>query len=139
MQSTLNAGDSVQVAKRLYKYLPDTLHNAVLVFQNINGPLDPVRLKSKVSDFNTKNFGSRVIQLQELLFDHRLKIFILREFSNKAEALLYVNALFDNDDVFGNISNDAYQLYAISVNNLATLLSEKKTEAYENFYRGFYK
>ncbi len=138
-QTTVKAGDSVQVVKRLYNYLPDTLHDAVLIFQNINGPLDPVRLKSKVSDFNTKNFGSKAIQLQELLFDHRLKIFIIREFSNKAEALLYVNALFDNDDVFGNISNDAYQLYAISVNNLASLLSEKKTEAYENFYRGFYK
>jgi tetratricopeptide (TPR) repeat protein len=126
-------------AGRLYTYLPDTLHNVVLIFQNINGPLNPDKLKNKISDFNAKNFGSKNITFQDLLFDHRLVIFILRTFSNKQEALLYANVLFDNDDVFGNVSNEAYQLYAISVNNLPALLAEKKTTDYENFYRSFYK
>ena len=74
-----------------------------------------------------------------MLFDHRNKIFILKSFDNKQDALDYSTLLYNHDDVFGNISTDAYQLFVISVNNLPTLLNKKKTEEYEDFYRGFYR
>ena len=51
----------------------------------------------------------------------------------------YLTTLYDNDAVFGSESNDTYQLYAISVNNLSTFLKEKKTVDYEDFFRKFYK
>lgn len=123
----------------LYNYLPDTLHQVVLIFQNINGPLDPNKVKNKLSDFNSVNYSSKGITFQDVLFDHRLKIFMIKSFVNKAEAMQYYAALYDNDDVFGNVSNDAYQLYTVSVNNLPTLLKEKKTVDYEDFFRKFYK
>jgi hypothetical protein len=77
--------------------------------------------------------------MQDLLFDHRLKIIILKSFTNKQDALSYYNLFYNHDDVFGNVSPDNYQLYVISVNNLPTLLSEKKTDLYEDFYRSFYR
>lgn len=131
--------DTIAANKKLFKYIPDTLHNAILIFQNIGGPLDPERLKNKIADFNQVNFGSKGITMQELLFDHRLKIMILKSFNNKQDALQYYSLLYDNDDVFGQVNPDAYQLYVISVNNLPTILREKKTNEYEDFYRGFYR
>ncbi len=124
---------------KLFSYLPDTLHNVILIFQNIGGPLDPDGLKNKISDFNSKNFNSKNITLQDLLFDHRNKIFILKSFKDKPDALQYSSLLYNHDDVFGNVSPDAYQLYVISVNNLPLLLTQKKTDQYEDFYRDFYK
>ncbi len=123
----------------LYNYLPDNMHNVVLLIQNINGPFDPNKIKNKLSNFNTANFGSKGITFDEQLYDHRLKIFIIKSFSNKQEAMQYYSTLYDNDDVFGNVSNETYQLYAISVNNLSAFLKEKKTEDYEDFFRKFYK
>jgi tetratricopeptide (TPR) repeat protein len=135
----ISMSDTSAANKKLYKYLPDTVHNVVLIFQNIGGPLDPDKLRNKLSDFNAKNFGSKSITLQEMLFDHRLKIFILKSFANKQEALQYTSLLFDNDDVFVHVNPDAYELYAVSVNNLPTLLTQKKTDKYDEFYRGVYK
>ena len=131
--------DTSQANKKIYTYLPDTTHNVILILQNIGGQLDPDKLKNKLADFNTKNFGSNEITMQDLLFDHRLKIIILKSFTDKNDALQYFSTLYDNDEVFVQVSTEAYQLFVISVNNLPILLSLKKTDLYEDFYRGFYK
>jgi tetratricopeptide (TPR) repeat protein len=138
---TMPASDtSTAVADaHLYKYLPDTVHHVILITQNIGGLLNTERLKNKLSDFNMNNYASKNISMQDLMFDHRNKIFIMKFFNDKVDALEYVNALYDNDDVFGQVSADAYQLYVISVNNLPILLNEKHTADYEDFYRSFYR
>jgi tetratricopeptide (TPR) repeat protein len=122
-----------------FKYMPDTTHYVVLIFQNIGGPVDGNKLKIKLSDFNRINFGSKNIQVQDNLFDARNKILILKEFPNRADALAYNNVLYDNDDVFGNTDPASYQEYVVSVNNLPVLMTQKKTDEYEDFYRNFYK
>jgi tetratricopeptide (TPR) repeat protein len=131
--------DTSSVNAKLYTYLPDTTHFVILIFQNIGGPLNPDRLKNRISDFNSANFGTKALTMQDFLFDHRYKIFVIRNFSNKNEALQYTAAVYDNDNIFGNVNHDAYRLYAISINNLPTLLQQKKTEDYEDFYRGLYQ
>lgn len=124
---------------RTYVYAPDTAHCVVLIFQNIGGPIDPVKIKSKLSDFNSRYFGQKSVTMQDFLFDHRLKIIVLRSFNNKSDVMNYVNTLFDNDEVFGNLAPDNYELYAVSVNNLPELLKQKKTADYQDFYRSFYR
>jgi tetratricopeptide (TPR) repeat protein len=131
--------DTSKANAKLYTYLPDTTHFVILIFQNIGGPLNPERVKNRLTDFNSANFGSKGITIQDFLFDHRYKIFIVKNFSNKSDALQYTAAVYDNDNIFGNVNHDAYRLYAISVNNLPTLLGQKKTDDYEDFYRGLYQ
>ncbi len=131
--------DSVKKLLTPYSYMPDTTHYAVLIFQNIGGPIDGNRLKAKLSDFNTKSFGTKGLEVQDILFDHRNKIVIIKSFSNRTDALDYYRALYDNDEVFGNLSTDNYQQYVISVNNFPELLQQKKTDLYEDFFRNFYK
>ncbi len=131
--------DTALSSNNQFSYIPDTLHNVVVIFQNIGGPLNPEQLKNKISDFNSKNFNSKNLELQDLLFDHRNKIFVLRSFKNKQDALQYSSLFNNNDDVFGNVNTDAYQIYVISVNNLSLLLKLKATDKYEDFYRDFYR
>ena len=122
-----------------FKYNPDTVHFVVVIFQNIGGAIDPTKYKTKLSNFNSTNYGSKGIQVQELLFGPRNKIFILRSFANKSEALSYNSNLYDNDDVYGNVSTDEYHQYVISANNLSELIRQMKVDEYEDFYRNFYR
>lgn len=135
--------DSSQIAEVVlstaFKYNPDTIHFVVVIFQNIGGAIDPIRFKTKLSNFNASSFGSKSIDVQDLLFGPRKKIFILRSFPNRVDALSYNAALYDNDDVFGNVSTDEYQEYVISANNLSELIRQMKTDEYEDFYRNFYR
>lgn len=133
------AVDTAVAPVSAFDYQPDTTHFVVVIFQNIGGALDPSRFKTKLSNFNTTNFGSKNIQVQDLLFGPRNKIFILRSFSNRTDALSYNSTLYDNDEVYGNVSTDQYQEYVISANNLAELIRQMKTDQYEDFYRNFYR
>ena len=139
LETLPTAVDSTLTTDNQFSYLPDTLHVVVLIFQNIGGPLNPDQLKNKISDFNTKYFNSKNISFQDLLFDHRNKIFIFKSFKDKADAFQYSSLLNNHDEVFGNISTDAYQIYVVSVNNLSLLLRLKATDQYEDFYRDFYR
>ncbi len=134
------SGDVTSAAnQKIFTYMPDTTHFVVLIFQNIGGPLDPERLKNRMTDFNSVNFTSKSLSIQDFLFDHRYKIFIVKTFPNKADALQYSTTIYDNDNIFGNVNHDAYKLFSISANNLPTLLGQKKTDLYEDFYRNFYQ
>jgi len=124
---------------RLYNYAPDTLHYVVIVFQTVGGEVDGVKLKAKVSDFNSANYSTKNYGSADIMFDHRRTLFMIRSFSNKKEALDYSNHLYNNDEVFGNINPNSYEQFVISVNNYPALLREKKTDDYDTFYRSFYK
>jgi hypothetical protein len=131
--------DTSAANQRFYTYQPDTTHFVILIFQNIGGPINPDRLKNRMSDFNSANFGARALTMQDFLFDHRNKIFVFKSFPNKNDAMQYADAVYDNDNIFGNVNHEEYKLYSISVNNLPELLTQKKTDDYENFYRNFYR
>ncbi|MFN8167132.1 MAG: tetratricopeptide repeat protein, partial [Bacteroidia bacterium] len=139
-EAPVNASnDSIHRVLNPFNYLPDTTHYVVLIFQNIGGALDGNKLKNKLSDFNSKNYAAKALQVRDVLLDHRNKMIIIDSFANRAQALEYFSTLYDNDDVFGNVSTDNYQQYCISVNNYPELLKQKNTVMYEDFYRNFYK
>ncbi|MBK6839598.1 MAG: tetratricopeptide repeat protein [Bacteroidetes bacterium] len=120
-------------------YNPDTVHYVVIIFQAIGGPVDGNKLKNKIADFNGVNYGLKGLTMMDMMMDHRNKIMIIKSFPNKTEALSYNSHIYDNDDVYGNTNPESYQQYVISVNNLAALMREKKTDQYEDFYRMFYR
>ena len=124
---------------KLFAYNPDTVHYVIIIFQAIGGPVDGNKLKNKIADFNGVNYGLKGLTMMDMMMDHRNKIMIIKSFPNKTEALSYNSHIYDNDDVYGNTNPESYQQYVISVNNLAALMREKKTDQYEDFYRMFYR
>lgn len=124
---------------KLFAYNPDTVHYVIIIYQAIGGPVDGNKLKNKIADFNGVNYGLKGLTMMDMMMDHRNKIMIIKSFPNKTEALSYNSHIYDNDDVYGNTNPESYQQYVISVNNLAALMREKKTDQYEDFYRMFYR
>lgn len=133
------ANDSIKKILNPYNYIPDTTHYVIIIFQNIGGAIDGTKLKTKLSNFNTKNYATKSLEIQDVLLDHRNKMIIVKNFNDRTDALEYNSNLFDNDEVYGNTSTDNYQEYVISVNNYSELVRQKKTDLYEDFFRNFYK
>ncbi|MBP6335066.1 MAG: hypothetical protein KA444_06290 [Bacteroidia bacterium] len=124
---------------RLYSYRYDTIHFVVIIFQALGGEVDGLKLKNKLSDFNSANYSNKSLAISDLMFDHRNKMVVIKAFENKKEALEYNNHVNDNDEIYGNINPNSYQQFVISLNNYPTLILEKKTDDYEDFYRSFYR
>ncbi|REJ80943.1 MAG: hypothetical protein DWQ44_04215 [Bacteroidetes bacterium] len=125
--------------KRLFNYMPDTMHYVIIIFQAVGGEVDGILLKRKISDFNGKNYSAKSYSTSDLMFDHRQKIITVKSFRNKADALSYSSHLYNNDDVYGNTNPNAYRQFVISINNYPELLLQKKLEDYDDFYRSFYR
>ncbi|MFM2135907.1 MAG: hypothetical protein RL021_1307, partial [Bacteroidota bacterium] len=125
--------------RRAFTYLPDTVHFVAIIFQNIGGLLNGDRVKTKLSNFNSTNYSTKGLTVQDYMLDHRFKIIVIGNFGNKAEAMGYHTHLLDNDDVYGDVSTDHYKQFAISANNLPEMLRQKKSDDYEDFFRTFYK
>lgn len=136
---TVRSADNVKPESRTFYYMPDTTHYVVIVFQNIGGPVDGNKLKSKISDFNLRNYSQKGYTIMDLMFDHRNKMMVIKEFPNKAEALSYNSHLYNNDEVFGNLNPDAYKERVISINNFPEVIRQKKLDEYDDFYLHFYK
>jgi tetratricopeptide (TPR) repeat protein len=134
-----NEPPALDTAKRLYTYFPDTAQFIVIAFQNIGGPIKSDTLLKRLSDYNSKYYGTKEYAISSLMFDHRLKIVIVKEFANKAEALEYYNGLLNNDEVYGNLNPDSYNQLIVSTNNFAPFIIEKKLDDYIDFFNRFYK
>jgi len=132
------ATDSLSNIK-LYNYLPDTMHYVIIIFQAVGGEVDGLKLKTKLSDFNGKYYGTNNYNISDLMFDHRKKVVIVKSFKNKKEALEYNKHIYNHDEIYGNINPNAYEQFVISINNFPTLLREKNTNEYDEFYRPFYR
>ena len=124
---------------KLYDYMPDTIHYVIIIFQAIGGEVDGLKLKTKLSDFNSKNYGMQNYTISDLMFDHRNKMVMIKAFKDKKDALEYSKHIYSHDEVYGNINPNAYRQYVVSVNNFPALIREKKTEDYDDFYRSFYR
>ncbi len=125
--------------KRLYTYYPDTAQFVVVSFQSIGGPIKSDTLLRRLSNYNAKYYGMKAYDISSLMFDHRLKIVMVKEFKNKEEALEYYNGLLDNDEVYGNLNPDSYKQFIVSTNNFAPFIIEKKLDDYIDFFNRFYK
>ncbi len=129
----------VDTTARLYVYNPDTAQFVVVSFQNIGGPINSDSLTLKISNYNDKYYGLKGYRISNLLYDHRSKIIVVKEFLNKDEALEYYNGMNDNDEVYGNLNPEAYQQFIISTNNFDSFIRERKLNDYLDFFRQFYK
>ena len=124
---------------KLYSYMPDTIHYVVIIFQAVGGEVDGLKLKTQLSDFNSKNYGTKNYNISDLMFDHRNKMVMIKSFKDKNEAVDYSKHIFSHDEVYGNTNPNAYRQFVVSLNNFPALVREKKTEEYDDFYRSFYK
>ncbi|MEO8086063.1 MAG: tetratricopeptide repeat protein [Bacteroidota bacterium] len=124
--------------ERMYNYSEDTTHLLVLAFRNV-GPLNSDQLKIKLSNYNTKYYSTKGYSITSQLLDHITQIIIIREFTNKNEAMLYFTGANDNDEIFGNTNPDLYQMFVMSDNNFPSFVKDKKIETYQDFFRKFYQ
>jgi len=124
--------------ERMYNYSEDTTHLLVLAFRN-EGPINSEQLKIKLSNYNTKYYGTKNYLITSQLLDHITQIIIIREFANKNEAMLYLNGARDNDEIFGNTNPDLYNMFVMSTNNFPSFVKDKKVESYMDFFRKFYQ
>lgn len=127
--------DSATLQK--YNYNPDTTHFIMVVFP-IAG-MNAVEMQKKITDYNNKYFSLKAYSTTNLVLDNKNQVILIRNFFDKADAVAYSNDVYNNDEVYGNLSPDKYQHILISQINYAVLMKDRKMNEYLDFYNRFYK
>jgi len=133
-----NPADSLSNVKNLpiatFAYNQDAPHYCVIILNDLK-ETDP--LKSALSDFNTKYFSSRNYELLPIPKWDKMLITI-KTFKDKDEAMDYYNFLLATPELFKNMDKKDYQIFAISIDNMASLLKNPSPDEYKIFFNAKY-
>jgi tetratricopeptide (TPR) repeat protein len=118
------------------KYIvePSKVHYIILTFEDRNISLTSTR--NAISDFNSDYFGTSRLRSSNISLgakaEEKVPIIVIRRFTNKENALEYIDALDKNGKE--NLKGISYRAFAVSQSNYRTILKDKNMGAYPDFY-----
>jgi tetratricopeptide (TPR) repeat protein len=95
---------------------------------------------AKLSAFNAATFAADNLTAQTVNMDKDNNLINIKRFQNKDAAMAYITALKGKlSETFPTLNENQYFIGAISTLNYSTLVSTKKINNYQRFYRANYK
>ncbi len=118
-----------------FNFTPDAPHLLMVFFK------DPTIQQSQISvavaninQFNNENFATLKLAAKPVLIDDKNKLITVRQFKNSNLASEYLTAFNSKPDIVKGIEPSKYYVALISFENFSKLLTERKTDVYEQFY-----
>jgi len=118
-----------------FNYTPDAPHLLMVFFK------DPTIQQSQISiavaninQFNNESFTTLKLAAKPVLVDDKNKLITVRQFKNSNLASEYLTAFNSKPDIIKGIDPSKYYVALISFENFSKLLTERKTDVYEQFY-----
>lgn len=85
--------------------------------------------------FNIQNYSAERLTAKSVLLDANTKLVSVRQFKNKDTSMEYVKAFEAHQaELLKDIDPSKYYIASISFENFSKLLTEKKSDVYEQFY-----
>lgn len=122
----------------LYKLEDEDLHYVIL-FLDKSAPIDKARVQ--LSDYNQKYHDLDKLRIANVFLgqSNEIPVLVLRRFKDKKEAMRYISGTQKNAQDFINSAETGFSVVAISQNNYRSLLKDKRTELYQEFFNLYYR
>jgi tetratricopeptide (TPR) repeat protein len=120
-----------------YLYNADAQHYVMFI---LNGSKDLETVKSILSDFNGQYFSLSNFTIMPSVHKNDKEIICIKTFANKDEAMGYHDLLISKANLFKDkgIEKKDYDIWAISTDNIGTLLKKDSFEDYRIFFNAKY-
>ncbi|MEO8069742.1 MAG: tetratricopeptide repeat protein [Flavobacteriales bacterium] len=103
-----------------------------------NGQVDVNTVKAKLTDFNSRYFPGKTVQVQASFLDPDHQVVQLTLFDSKEEAMTFYDLYLSDKQVLAGINDKHYPAFAISPDNYSELYKTKDVEAYSTFFASNY-
>ncbi len=117
--------------KELFAFDADAEQLVVIIADNKNIKIS--ELKTSLSNFNSDFFGTSNLKTEDLVYDNKNKMIVVKAFENKTKAMLYYNQL-SNHILIKKLDKKNYKLFIVSDGNYSALYVSKKLSEYEQFF-----
>jgi len=119
--------------KTPYRVNADTLQYVIMVFPN-NNVVGSNELKVAVSNYNTKFYSVKKLQISNSFLGTEYQFLMIRQFTDKEDALAYLDGLLSDEEAFQGIDLPTVRSVVITPDNLLLLMQSKDVDEYEFFY-----
>ncbi|MRT92436.1 tetratricopeptide repeat protein [Ancylomarina sp. 16SWW S1-10-2] len=128
-------GESPEIEKEYFKYVPNEEHYFVLLFKR--RAADPNRTLFNIDRYNRTTF-KKSYRTDRLSLNKNEIIIIVKGLDNKEEALNYFNKIIVSDKAYKGLEKIPYKNFLISVSNFDTMKKEELIDEYLSFYKKYY-
>jgi len=124
-------------AKPTFIYKADTVHYYVVLVENKTLNLND--LKIKLSNFNTKFFSLKGLDISSRILGTNYQVIAIQQFENRKEGMDYVSLINDDDEVFLDMDMQIIETFIITAANYTMLMKEANVSEYVDFYKRVYE
>ena len=115
------------------------LENHYYVIKIKSDKIDEKRLSFEVRNFNIFTFSMRTFTVTTSVYDSNHQFVVVRTFNNSRQVVNYRNMIANNNDVFGRLNANDYEVFVISESNYNILTKQANIKDYLVFYKQFYR
>lgn len=119
-----------------YSYKPREEHYVLFTFTNMEQRTKGVQ--AGIQDFNKFKFGSLNLDAELKMLNATDGVVLIKTFTNKNQALIYMNTLKKSKQVFREYQANEYDIIMISASNSTLLFSNKDIQTYIRYYKSKY-
>jgi len=136
--TTGTVSDSVKsVTNELYKYDPAAFHFYITVLEMKDVKIDDIR--NTYSNLNKKYFSTKKYEIKTLFLDEKHEVLNVSRFENKTEAMDYLTAIENNQELLAKLQKASYKHFVISAANYPVFYQDKDVDKYLAFFTKNYK
>jgi len=118
-----------------FNYTPDAPHLLMVFFKDPTVQQAQIAAAvANINQFNGQNFAALKLSAKPVLIDDKNKLITVRQFKNANLASEYSTAFVAKPDIVKGIDPSKFYVALISFENFSKLLTERKTDVYEQFY-----
>ena len=118
-----------------FNYTPDAPHLLMVFFKDPSIQQAQISVAvTNINQFNNESFATLKLAAKPVLIDDKNKLITVRQFKNSNLAGEYLTAFSSKPDIVKGIEPPRYYVALISFENFSKLLTERKTDVYEQFY-----
>jgi len=121
----------------LYKFERSAPHFYVVAVKRLDADLN--RMKFEIEKYNLENFEVIEFNVSVADLDKDVRIITVKTINGKESALNYLEAIKDNQKVFGMLNSADYEQFVISSDNFTALFEDKNLSKYRFFYKKNYQ
>lgn len=119
-----------------FTYEPKSEHFVIFTFSNFEQRTKGVQ--AAIKDFNKFKFGSLNLDAEIKMLNATDGVVVSRSFTNKNQAIIYMNTLKKTKQVFREYQASEYEVVMISAKNYEVLVAGADIRAYLRFYKSKY-
>ncbi len=122
--------------KTMFVVNSDTAQYVLFVYRN--NVISTNDLKIDLSNYNNKFFSVKKLQISSAFLGSEFQFVLIREFTNKEDALRYLDGLLSDAEALSNIDVPSAKSVIITPDNMILLMQSKDMDGYEQFYEAHY-